>query len=230
MKRLIIEEEKIMSYKERFFKEIKRRLNELGFKTEKVKPEHDNDYISIQASDKEIGAVYEDGGINLDRRYESFFNPLNRITNEVTEYIKAYCNADELDSKGLLKGYKKLLEFNNYVLAMKQMNNESYEFVTWMKGVNEGVVYGHYFTDYQNGKEDIAQRCGLINTQKMLSEVELKLIYANLVHFIKDTPDISFDNEKALGKVLNKIETIIPEIKDRQEASEEKEVEPQLEL
>ncbi|WP_432409414.1 hypothetical protein [Wukongibacter sp. M2B1] len=51
------------------------------------------------------------------------------------------------------------------------------------------------------------------------------------MYFIKDTPnDISYDNEKALGKLLNKIETIVPEIKDMQEVSEEKEVEPHLEL
>ncbi|MCG8540146.1 MAG: hypothetical protein MJA82_09425 [Clostridia bacterium] len=219
-----------MNYKERFFKEIEKRLNELGLKTELIKPVHGYDYISIYASsDKEIGIIYEDGGFNLRHQYQNFFNPINKVTKEVKEYIKAYCNADELDSKGLSQGYKKLLEFNNYVLAMKQMVDERYQFITWVKGATGGVAHGRYFIDYQSAKENMAERCGLIKP-KMLNEVELKLIYTNLIYLIKTTPDISYDNEKALGEVLNKIETIVPEIKERQEISEEKEVEPQLEL
>jgi len=147
---------------------------------------------------------------------------INSTVENVKEYIVAYEKAEELELEGLRTGYRKIIEHNNYILAMKEMGQgNGYEFVTWMYSYDKkGVTIGRYFNDYESAKENMAIRSGLIDRNKMFNETELKLIHTNLINYVALNPNIEYRIEEAIGSVLDKIENIIPEILARDELEE----------
>jgi hypothetical protein len=47
----------------------------------------------------------------------------------------------------------------------------------------------------------------------IFNEIEMKLIYTNLIGYVGLNSNIDYKTEKAIGAVLDKIESIVPEIK-----------------
>jgi hypothetical protein len=128
------------------------------------------------------------------------------------ELCTLFVNAEELKAEGLRDGYKQLMDYNGYVLAMSETFN-GYEFMSWQYSYDgKAVNLGRYFNDYESAKENMAIRCGLIDRSKMFTETEMKLIYTNLINYVGLDPNIKYKNEKAIGMVLDKIEGIVPEI------------------
>jgi len=112
--------------------------------------------------------------------------------------------------------YHAMCEFGNYLLTAKLMNYGYMEFVTWQQNADgTSVDAGHYFTDYEAAKEDFAKRCGLVNRYKMFSETELKLIHQGLVHLGADYPHLTSEQMTNVGKVIEKVEMIVPAIQQR---------------
>jgi hypothetical protein len=153
--------------------------------------------------------LFENGGINTNR-YSDIFNTVRRTK----EYLNNFENADELKASGLKAGYRKLLAFNDYVFAMREMESiNEYEFVTWQYSPNKQAVnYGHYFSDYEAAKEDFSERVGLTDRYKKFTESQLKVIHSSLVSLVGLSENIDYQAEKAIGTVLEKIGDIIPEI------------------
>ena len=123
-----------------------------------------------------------------------------------------YEKAQPLKAEGLRDGYKKLLEYEGTLLAMRKIH-DAYEFVTWLYTHDgAGVTLGHYYTDFNAAVEDFAVRAGLINANRLFVETDLKLIHASLVGYVGLNGNLSYKDEKAIGGILEKIELLVPEI------------------
>lgn len=125
------------------------------------------------------------------------------------EIIKLFDKAQDFKANGLQDGYKKLLEYDGIVLAVKRHENripeDEFEFVTWQRSTDGGVCWGHYTTDYNSAKEDFAKRCGLIPKGKMFDESELLLIHSGLIK-AGTFPDLDHATRKGIGQIIEKIE------------------------
>lgn len=142
---------------------------------------------------------------------------------EQKSILNNFESANELKASGLRLGYRKILDFNNYVLAMRDMESiNEYEFVTWEYSPDkQSVNYGHYFSDYEATKEDFAERTGLTDRYKKFTESQLKVIHSSLVSLVGLSPNIDYQTEKAIGTILEKIGDIIPEIKQHEVLEDE---------
>ena len=185
--------------------EFIRQIEKLGYRIELS--ETPNHYGYIYDGKKELCTLFVNAEISTNKYFD-----ITKALNNVKEYLLAFENAEDLKAEGLRDGYKKLMDYNGYVLAMSETSNE-YEFVTWQYSYDgKSVNLGRYFNDYESAKENMAIRCGLIDRSKMFTETEMKLIYTNLINYVGLDPNIKYKNEKAIGTVLDKIEGIVPEI------------------
>jgi len=130
----------------------------------------------------------------------------------VQEYVTAYYEAAPLVSADLPNGYRKLWDLGNYVFTAKQMANSSYEFVTWEYSYDRrGVGHGNYFYDYEAAKTDFGIRTGMIDRSKLFSEKEILFLYKHLSHYLSLNNYISFDDEKEVQSLFEKMNDIAPE-------------------
>jgi hypothetical protein len=200
----------------KYVDEIVRRIELLGYECRSTDAE--SQYRHIYKGEERLCILFDNGAINTNA-YADIFNTA-KITRE---YLEVFEQAEELKASGLSLGYRKLLDFNGYVLAMKELRSvKEYEFVTWQySSDSKSVNYGYYNTDYKSAKEDFASRAGLINRSKMFSETQMKLIYASLVSFVGLSSSLDYRTEKAIGNILDKIGDIIPEIEDHKEQEDQ---------
>ena len=95
------------------------------------------DSIEISEGDKVIFRIDSKGDMlySADKQFSNIVNNIHgKIENVVfntKEYLKVMDNSPELTAVDLNVPYKKLLEYNNVVLAGTEHSNESFEFVTW---------------------------------------------------------------------------------------------------
>jgi len=135
------------------------------------------------------------------------------IHESLSEAYKLYENGKPLYSQ---PQYHVLCEYGNYVMAARLMELGGMEFVTWQQDAEKTRVdAGHYFTDYEAVMEDFAVRCGLVNRYKMFNETELKLIHQGLVHLGADYPHLTAEQMTNVGKLIEKVEMMVPEIQER---------------
>ena len=96
-----------------------------------------DDSIEILDGDKAIFKIDSKGGIfySAGKQYSNIVNMLHgKIENDVRntkEFLKVMDNSPELTAVDLNAPYKKLLEYNDVVLAGTEHSNGSFEFVTW---------------------------------------------------------------------------------------------------
>jgi hypothetical protein len=137
------------------------------------------------------------------------------IHQKVKESYDRYNEAEELAYRDLNR-YHRLTAYNGYILAARMRTDNSLEFVTWQQTHSDtGVTIGKYFSDYEAAKEDFAVRCGLVNRYKMFSETEMKLIHQGLVHLGANYPNLTIDQIANVGKLIEKVEMIVPAIQER---------------
>lgn len=111
--------------------------------------------------------------------------------------------------------------------------DSSLHFVTWEYSYDRtGVMWGHYYGDnYAGAKEDFAVRAGLIDKDKLFSKEELVVLHDACAFRGKNDDEISFDDEKKLQGVLDKVEQNIPGlIFDSREQENEHEAESGMEV
>jgi len=190
--------------------EIVRQLRIANFRCESS--DFEGQHCLVYQNENQLGIIFENGRFNTNAH-----PVVSSVVKNTTEYLNHYQKAQALQASGLSDGYKKLLEFNGYVLAMKALHSlESYEFVTWEYSPDgSSVNLGHYYNDYLAAKEDFANRSGLIDINKLLSETQLKIIYTSLISYVALNGNLDYKSEKVIGKILDKISTAIPEILNR---------------
>ena len=195
-------------------------LSRLGFRDAKYDAEL-GVYI-IDPTDERMPKIYEDGSIHFGSEYDHLVrDEIEPAVKRVYEQAAAWERSPAAPFKDL-SNYRILNEYNNIVLAARDDSALNYghglHFTTWEYGYNrEGFLYGHYTTDYEDAKEDFAVRCGLINRYKMFSETELKLMRQGLVYLGANYPDLTTEQMTNVGKLIEKVEIIVPSIQERSE-------------
>lgn len=196
--------------------EIVRQIRILGYDCRLL--EEVGQHCHVFKDDEHLCILFDNGLINTNAHSDIFYT-----VRSTKEYLENFDNADALKISELKDGYRKLIEFNDCVLAMRELKSISeYEFVTWQYTPNKDAVnYGHYFTDYESAKEDFSERAGLTDAYKKFSESQLKVIHGGLVSLVGLNPGMDYEAEKAIGRILEKIGAIIPAINEHEKLEDE---------
>ena len=151
------------------------------------------------------GYVEQYNNVNNDEHYYEVRNCLNSVTALVREYDKAMKKAPDLKVPDLPQPYKLLAQYDNIVLAGRELSSGSFEFVTWRQndnGVGEGNYYGN---NYARAKENFATRSGLINEYKLFSNEEYVEIYRCVCDTLEGGYELSDEHKTMLENLCRKI-------------------------
>lgn len=85
------------------------------------------------------------------------------------------------------------------------------------------MTWGHYFeTNYEGAKLDFAVRAGLIDENQLFTKEEKAVVYDACVFRGRNDEDITYDDEKKLHAVMEKVESSLPELITGQEQQDER--------
>ena len=200
-----------MDDKERFIGILQAELRRQGFDCTQ-----ENGEIKVSKNGFPVADILGGGEYRV---YRNTVNDHDRdqvraIYESLSEAYHLYEKGEPVSAQPL---YHKLCEFANYILAAKLMGYGYMEYVTWQQDEERTRVdVGHYFTDYEAAKEDMAVRCGLVNRYKMFNETELKLIRQGLVHLGADYPHLTAEQMTNVGKLIERVEIIVPSLRERE--------------
>ncbi len=176
----------------------------------------------VSPSDERMPTIYDSGEIHYGTEYGHLvMSEIKPLVNRVNEIIAAWEKAPAVPVEDI-SHFRVLSEYNNVVLAARDDSELGYGhglyFVTWRYNYSRtGLEHGNYTENYDAAKEDFALRCGLVDKNKMFDETEMKLIRQGLVHLGADFPDLTLEQNTLLGKVVERIEMLVPEITEHEE-------------
>lgn len=179
-----------------------------------------DDSIEISEGDKVIFRVDSKGDMlySADKQFSNIINKLHgKIENDVRntkEFLEVMDNSPELTAVDLNPPYKKLLEYNDVVLAGTEHSDGSFEFVTW-DCKNNSLDHGHYYEDYERAKEDFVKRTGLLPENQIYSVEERFELYRCVEDTLSAGFELSSDVENILADVKEKLKESIPNFDKR---------------
>ena len=212
-------EEKVIQ-KEQFLRETERQLRMAQVE---AKLEAD-DLIYASWNGKALCTVDANGTVRFspdDIRGEDEewqLQTVMRTVAQVKEYLRIMERAPTLKAVGLDEQYKILAEFDDTVLAGRMSKNGA-RFVTWEYDFDRrGVHAGHYFMQlYESAKQDFAVRAGLVNHQRLFSDVQLAAIRNACEFALENDATLSCAEEKLLRSVQEQIGQLFPDTVQEQE-------------
>ena len=116
-----------------------------------------DDSIEISEGDKVIFRVDSKGDMlySADKQFSNIVNKIygkiENVVRNTKEFLKVMDSSPELTAVDLNAPYKKLLEYNDVVLAGTEHSDGSFEFVTW-DCKNNSLDHGPYYEDYERAK------------------------------------------------------------------------------
>lgn len=172
------------------------------------------------------GAVrfYEDNPLVRERK------ELHNLLLDLKQAHDLYAEAKPLDCEDV-RDFRLISAFGNYLLAAKMDKNSEVRFVTWSYDYDHsGVTWGHYFeTNYEGAKLDFAVRAGLIDENQLFTKEEKAVLYDACVFRGRNDEDITYDDEKKLHAVMEKVESSLPELITGHEQQDERTLEQEEE-
>lgn len=203
---------------ERYYNELARILSDNGIQT--ASPERNTLPILL---DGLPACRVEPSGIlckfpeDLDTpEANELYHKVTPLAQMVKEYMTAIERAPLLKATALDEDFRLLAEFNGAVLAVLE-TEYGYKFATWERDYEgTGVCNGEYYLDgYTDAKQDFAIRAGLIEKQRIFSDVQLLEIYRS----VNDTFDAGYNlaqtDEKKLTGIQKQIEYLLPDVKEQ---------------
>lgn len=121
-------------------------------------------------------------------------------------------------------GFRLVSSFDNALLAAKLGQDGEVRFTTWAYDYDHaGVQMGHYYeTNYEGAKCDFAIRAGLIKESQFFTKEELVALHDACVFRGRNDDEISYEDDKKLQAVMEKVEENIPDlIFDREQPEQE---------
>ncbi len=179
-----------------------------------------DDSIELSDGDKVIFKIDSKGGMfySADKQFSNIINNLHyKIENVISntkEFLEVMDNSPELTAVDLNAPYKKLLEYNDVVLAGTEHSNGSFEFVTW-DCKNNSLDHGHYYEDYERAKEDFVKRSELFPENQIFSADERFELYRCVEDTLSAGFELSSDVENILADVKEKLKESIPDFDKR---------------
>jgi len=170
------------------------------------------------------GALFRREGDSQTEEANEVFHAVATVNDEVMEYMQALEAMPFFRTDGLDEKYKLLAEFGDCVLAGRQMEKDyGMEFVCWQRNYDRsGVCHGHYhYDDYSAAKEDFAIRSGLVARERVFSQDELTEIYRSLSNTLDCGDYLTYDQERCLERLQQKIERQVPDIAESLESGME---------
>ena len=218
--------------KMKYFEELILNLQRAGFT---VGPEVDN-LLPVELDGKRLCVATEGGSIRY--RTEAVGGEARRaaldkvidIVGVTAEYTKQMEAAPILKASGLSEEFKLLADFNGSVLA-GQETKYGVQMVTWNWTYNKtGVTQGHYYgpggaDSYIAAKQDFAVRSGLVRDGALFAPEQLTEIYRSIHETLDSEYPITQERQKFLESAASQIERTVPNLEDRVEQSNQKELE-----
>lgn len=197
--------------------EISRKLHTLEYSS---KYDNETGILNITMNNQPICRIHTDDSYTYlpnDHTTEEqvdTFHSVEKMIDSTKEYISAYENAPQFEIEGI-KDYRKLSEFGGVVFGAKDMGDYGFQFSSWFKTYGgTGATMGDYSFDYEYSKKSFAERSGLIDKNRQFTAEQLANIY-RCVAFTKDMVDsLTYEQDKALGELMDKIGYALPEITD----------------
>lgn len=160
------------------------------------------------------GVCYNAATEKTDEFYK-LVEEAEKVFDTVKEYITLIDNAPELKARDFNMSYKKLAEFNGVVLGgIEHPGKRTFEFTTWSYG-NGSLYHGHYFTNYEQAKEDFATRANLVPKSKIFNTEELLQIYRCTADTLNNRYELTDEQTKILENIQEKVEQSVPDFNEK---------------
>ena len=113
-----------------------------------------------------------------------------------------------------IRDYRLISQFGDALLAAKMTKDHEVRFTTWEYTYDHtGVTWGHYYeTNYEGAKRAFALRAGLIDENQLFTKEELVALHDACVFRGRNDDEISYEDEKKLQAVMEKVEENIPDL------------------
>jgi hypothetical protein len=139
--------------------------------------------------------------------------------------------APKLTASGLTGDFRLLANFNNVVLA-GHPTQYGVQFVTWERiQERNGLNAGHYHgpsvgaDSYAAAKRDFAIRSGLLPRSALFTPEQLTEVYRSIYETLESNYPITDERQECLKSAAGQIERIVPDLDERVELSNRKEME-----
>ncbi|AFM01449.1 hypothetical protein Desde_3158 [Desulfitobacterium dehalogenans ATCC 51507] len=206
----------VTDFTQTWYEELFRRLRCVGYDIRIINDNYT--YANIYWEDALVCQIDN----NNDLKGDWSSKAVKIIAEETAEYVLMYKMSPPIKSSNSgkqLRGYRKLLAYNDQVLAARLTPGEGYQFATGYRSLTLNYyVLDKRFSDYSKACEDFALRARLIDHEKLFNESELKVIRSGLTRLITiSPPQVTFEELKDIGNVLNKISFIlVPRVQTRE--------------
>lgn len=218
--------------RKRYFKELTFNLQHEGFT---VSPEADG-FLPVELDYQRLCLAMDTGKVRYwkeDALGDSRSAALDRVTDIVrttAEYMSQMEAAPQL-GVGPKGDYRLLADFNNIVLA-GHPTQYGVQFVTWER-VQEGTALhqGDYYgpgtgvDSYAAAKRDFAARSGLIPRSALFTPEQLTEVYRSIHETLDSGHHITDERQKCLQSAAERIEHSVPDLDERVNLSNQKELE-----
>ncbi|RFZ78510.1 hypothetical protein DS742_12960 [Lacrimispora amygdalina] len=207
---------------------FKKKASAMGYSIREEAAEHDPQLLLSAFQNQEEICKFEKTGAMRFRRDSPFVEErkeLHSLLLDLKERYDLYLNAKPLDCEGV-QDFRLISEFGNHLLAAKQSKDNEIRFVTWQYDYDRsGVTLGHYYeTNYEGALKDFTVRSGLIDENQLFTEEEMAVLYQSCVFRGKNDDDLTFDTERKLQDVIEKLEGNLPqEVVTQQQTVQEQE-------
>jgi hypothetical protein len=206
---------------------FKKKASAMGYSIREEAAEHDPQLLLSAFQNQEEICKFEKTGAMRFRRDSPFVEErkeLHSLLLDLKERYDLYLNAKPLDCEGV-RDFRLISEFGNHLLAAKQSKDNEIRFVTWQYDYDRsGVTLGHYYeTNYQGALKDFTVRSGLLDENQLFSEEEMAVLYQSCVFRGKHDDDLTFDSERKLQDVIEKLEGNLPQEVVTQQTVQEQE-------
>ena len=197
---------------EQVYSKIKKREN-LNIELKENCVEIDDGVKVIFKIDPKVGLFYS-ADKSLSNAVDKLYNEIQPIVCNVEEYLNAMDSAQDLKALNFNMPYKKLLKYNNVILAGTEHSDGSFEFVTW-EYKNGSLNHGHYYDDYEKAKEDFVKRSELLPESQIFSADERFELYRCVEDTLSAGFELSSDVENILADAKEKLKDSIPDFDER---------------
>ena len=198
-----------------FFEQLARR----GFD---VKRSQSSDYIADIYFKNQLVAYFSKADTVIQNPFVTVKDKLIRLINDTAQDtankagICRDCPYTDANEK-LPNGSYKLAEYNGVTLACKEHHLFGYVFSTYRTAPDSGEMMARQiFYNKEFAGQDFAKRSGLMDERALFTEEELRVLHAGLVKMSILDQDVSNEARESVERILDKIEEIIPELREQE--------------
>lgn len=171
------------------------------------------DALVVAHDEQPLAYIQEDGFILYPAdRPPGLSSRIAPIVSQVWEMEQAYDEAPPMNIHSV-SNYRRLLQYNQHVLAARYDGNGQFTLVTWQLAYNRSAVtLGHYFprNRYAQAKGDFLFRSGLAERTTSFQPDELAVIRTALLYRCIQDQDMGVEEHRDSSRLLHRINTLLP--------------------